>query len=238
MEVQRFIGKIKRVSGNEVTFTLDNGIDLTSLSRLSDGNLPTAEVVFRDQRMITPEQRKKAWALIHDVSRYTGYDPMDSQMWLKTYFMADTGSEYFSLSNCNVELARSFISYIIEFCFKFNIPFKDKGITLTDDASRFFWLCIKYRKCAICGLHADIHHVDTVGMGNDRRKVDHGERRMIALCRNHHQEVDRIGQETFDRLHQVQGIRLNDKDLVAFRITTKENVENHKIERGREIWRK
>lgn len=232
------VGKVVKMEGNTVTFELDEGVDIGELSRFSDGLQPSAEIKFDDNRIITAEQRKKIYALFGDIAIKSGHNPIEIKDWMKFYYMAEYDADYFSLANCSKSLATSFISYLIEFCFEWGIPFKDKGITLTDDASRFFWLCIKYRKCAICGLHADIHHVDTVGMGNDRRKVDHGERRLIALCRNHHQEVERIGQATFDRLHQVQGIKLNDRDLVAFKITTKENVENHKIERGREIWKK
>lgn len=226
--MERFIGRIKKIEGEEITFRLDRRVDINSLSRLSDGNYPTAEIVFSDQRGITPEQRKKAWAMINDVSRYTGYDPIDAEMWLKGYFMAETGNDYFSLSDCNVETARAFISHLIEFCFTWNIPFKDKGIHMADDVSKYLWLCIKHRKCVVCGLQADIHHVDTVGMGNDRRYVNHGELRLMAVCRKHHQEAEQIGQERFDRMNHVTGIRLNEKDLVEFRITTQKNVDSHR----------
>lgn len=231
--MERFIGKVIKIQGNQITFQLDREIDYNSLSRLSDGRLPKADVVFSDQRDIKPDQRKKAWALIREISLFTGYGMVDTQQLMKGFFMADTGHDIFSLSDCSVSTAREFISWMIEFCFKFNIPFKDKLSTLTDDTNRSLYLCIVYRKCCLCGLHADIHHVDNrVGMGRNRDSYDHGQSTYMALCRRHHNEAHNIGQYTFNKKHHVEGIKIKDEDLVKMKIMAVRTIENRSGRNG------
>ncbi|MGZ7328875.1 putative HNHc nuclease, partial [Streptococcus pyogenes] len=31
--------------------------------------------------------------------------------------------------------------------------------------NKWFYYCLKYRKCCICGKHADVCHIEVVGMG-------------------------------------------------------------------------
>lgn len=223
--MERHVGKLVRINGQEVTFLLTEPLDIERLGRLTDSpnpvisfKTPVAEITFFDNRRISPEQRKKIFALFEEISAYTGHFPTEVREILECRFIAQEGIEYFSLSDVNKTIAREFISYLIEFCFTWNIPFKDKGITMADDVSKYLWLCIKHRKCCVCGKDADRHHVDTVGMGRDRRKVNHSEHRFMALCRKHHQEVDLIGQETFDELNHVQGVKLSPEDVKEFGI--------------------
>lgn len=225
----RRIGKLKRVHNDEdFTFELDERVDLLELARLSDDDSIVAEIRFNDNRIISAEQRKKAWALIGDISRWSGYSMSEASEQMKIQYMLEADIDFFSLSDCSVSTAREFISYMIEFAFKWDIPFKDKGITLTDDENKFLWLCIKHRKCVVCGKKADVHHVDAVGMGRDRRTVNNTENRLMAVCREHHNAIEYIGQEEFDRVNHVQGILLNARDLKEFRIqgVNKDEKEN------------
>lgn len=222
------VGKVVKMEGNIVTFELDEGVDIGELSRFSDGLQPSAEIKFDDNREITAEQRKKVYALFRDIAMKSGHNPIEIKDWMKFYYMAEYDEDYFSLSNCEKSVATNFISYLIEFCFKWGIPFKDKGIHMADDVSRYLWLCLKYRVCCICGRKADVHHCDSVGMGNNRRLVNHGERFLMAICREHHQEVGEIGQVTFDEKYLIMGIKLNDEHLVEFGITTQKNVDRHR----------
>lgn len=222
------VGKVVKIEGNTITFELDEGVDIGELSRFSDGLQPSAEIKFDDNRVINAEQRKKIYALFGDIAIKSGHNPIEIKDWMKFYYMAEYDADYFSLANCEKSVATKFISYLIEFCFKWGIPFKDKGIHLADDVSRYLWLCLKYRVCCVCGKKADVHHCDSVGMGNNRRFVNHGERFLMAICREHHQEVGEIGQEEFDAKYLVMGIKLNDEHLVEFKITTQKNVDEHR----------
>lgn len=215
----RIYGEMMETDGETILFHLDEKVDVMELRRINDGEgRYRAEIVFDDNRIISSLQRKKAWALMGDISRWTGYSMLEVAEQMKIRFCIEQNMEWLSLSNCSVTDARNFITFLIDFCFEWNIPFKEKGLDLHDDIRAYLWLCIKHRKCAICGLKADIHHVDTVGMGRDRRKVRHDELRMIALCRKHHSESHNIGQSTFDEKYMVQGIKLNDDDIKKFKI--------------------
>ena len=222
----RVVGSLKKVDGMEIEFQIDERLDLEELRRLSVDGKIIADIAFHDKRAISPIQRKKAYALIRDVSRWTGYSILEAKEQMKVEYILQTGEDWISLGDCSMSEARSFISIVMEFCFEHNIPFKDKGLEMTDDINHYLFICIKHRKCAICGKRADIHHVDTVGMGRDRRKVDNSENRLIALCRNHHTEVHQRGQSEFDSIHHVQGIKVNEATLKRLKLPTKKIEEN------------
>lgn len=208
-----YVDQLLEIRGDEVVFKLDEFPDIDRLKQLSDDGYLKAEIRFDDNRRITAEQRKKTWALIGDIAKHTGFNPIEAGDWMKAYYMAESGAEYFSLSNCSVTTARLFISYIIEFCFLWNIPFKKKGMEMHDDINAYVWLCIKYRKCVLCGQKADWHHIDAVGAGNNRKTVDHSSRRLIALCRRHHNEAHQIGKDTFLNKHHIDGIKLTKQQI-------------------------
>ncbi|WP_129596076.1 putative HNHc nuclease [Anaerophilus nitritogenes] len=180
------------------------------IKRFAQNGKVKSEIRLDDGRTITAEQRKKAYATIRDMATYTGYMPEEMKEIMKYSYIANTGSDYFSLSNCSVTTARLFINYIIEFCFQWNIPLLDHGLNRTDDIGKYLWLCLKYKKCAICGKEAETHHWDAIGMGNDRKRIDDSSYRKIALCRVHHTEAHTIGRDTFAEKYHVYGITYTD----------------------------
>lgn len=214
----RRIGLVTKLSNEQITFFLDESVDFEELKRLANGKKLTAEIRFNDNRVINSEQRKKIYALFADISRWSGYTLLEIKEIMKVRYCLKENINLFSLSDCSLLVARDFISYIIDFCFEWNVGFKEMGLQLHDDITKYLWLCIKHRKCALCGKHADIHHVDTVGMGRDRRTVNNEENRLIALCRIHHVEVGTIGQETFDKKYHVTGIKISKENIKDFRI--------------------
>lgn len=214
-----YSGKLIESDGKRIAvFELDEDINQDEVIRFSPNNEYQAEIIFDDNRRLTSLQRKKAHALIADVARWSGDDPAYSKAWLKYYFVADTDNEYFSLSDCSVTTARLFINYLIEFAFKWNVPFKAKGMDVQDDIGKYLWLCIKYRKCTICGQHGEIHHLNAIGAGRDRKQIDHTQHDLICLCRDHHQEAHNLGIKTFKQRYMVAGIKLSSKDVKEFKI--------------------
>lgn len=214
-----YVGKLIESDGQYfMAFETSDVINVEEIRRFNTNGEFKATIKFDDERSLSADQRKKAHALLGDIARWSGDDPEYIKAWLKYYFIADTGAEYFSLSDTDMTTARLFINYLIEFAFKWDIPFKDKGLTLQDDIGKYLWLCLKYRKCAICGKHADVHHIDTVGAGRNRGKVNHSELEMIALCRTHHNEAHQIGWHTFNKKYQVAGIKLTVQDIKEFKI--------------------
>lgn len=172
-------------------------------------NIRRCEIRMDDGRRISAEQRKKAYATIADIARYTGELPEVMKEWLKYLHIARTGSPYFSLSNCSVDTARSFINTLMDYALEHGVILDDTGINRTDDISCYLYACLMHKKCAVCGRDGELHHWDTIGMGNDRRKADDSGHRKICLCRAHHMEAHSIGREEFTEKYKVYGIVIN-----------------------------
>lgn len=175
-----------------------------------DKRIKTAEIRFDDGRMISALQRKKAYATIRDISDYTGYLPEQQKEWLKYLHIERTGADYISLSDCTMDEAREFINTILEYAIEEGIPLSDLAINRTDDIGKYLYYCIKHKKCCICGRPGEIHHVDTIGMGNDRSKLDDSDHRKMCLCRNHHTIAHSRGMTAFEKMYHVYGIVIKD----------------------------
>ena len=173
---------------------------------LVEKRIKTAEMRFDDGRTITAEQRRKAYALINDISEYTGFLPEETKDRMKQVYFAKTGEEALSLSNCTITQAREFINTLIQFAIENGVQLSDKGVNLTDDIARYLYYCIMHRKCAVCGRAGEVHHVDAIGRGFDRTKVDDSKKRKICLCREHHTQAHNLGNDRFMKLYHVEGI--------------------------------
>lgn len=172
----------------------------------TDKRCRSAQIRLDDGRRITAEQRKKAYVTMNDIASYTGYLPEEQKEWLKYLHISRTGSDYFSLSDCSVDMAREFINTILDYALEEGIPLSDLGVNRTDDIGKYLYFCIKHKKCAVCGKPGEIHHVDAIGMGRDRRKVDDSESRKICLCRTHHTIAHTKGMDRFEQMYHVYGI--------------------------------
>ena len=172
------------------------------------------EIRVDDGRRISSDQRKKIYALIKDIADYTGHHPEYLKEHMKYDFMVKEDREYFSLSNIDMTTARYFIEHLLEFCFEWSVPLASNTVVLAREINNYLYLCLRYRKCAVCGKkHARIHHVDAVGSGRNRNEVDHTKLRLIALCAEHHQETHTIGWQTFNAKYKVEGIKVNEKTI-------------------------
>lgn len=160
-----------------------------------------------DGRHISAEQRKKAYATINDIAAYTGEVPEVMKEWLKYLYIYRTGAEYFSFSECSMDTAREFINVILDYALEMGIPLMDFALDRTDDIGHYLYACLKLKKCAICGRPGEIHHVDAIGMGNDRRTLDDSQHRKISLCRIHHTEAHTTGFDSFSNKYKVYGIK-------------------------------
>ena len=170
-------------------------------------NIRHAEVILDDGRHISIEQRKKIYATLRDISDYTGDPPEVTKEWMKYGYIERTGSDYFSLSNCSMTTAREFINYLMDVCLYNGIILTESGLKRTDDINAYLIQCIRHKRCCICGRPADIHHVDAIGMGNDRRSYDDSDSEIIALCRGHHVQAHNLGNIRFMERYKVYGIK-------------------------------
>lgn len=171
-----------------------------------NNNKINAEIKIDDNRTITSDQRKKIFATIKDISIYAGDHPEDLRAFLLYDYCIETGKMPFSLSNCSISTAREFITFIIDFILKENIPLSDAALSRTDDIDKYLWGCIKYKRCCLCGKDGETHHWDAIGMGNDRTTLDDSLKRKIQLCREHHSKAHAMGRDSFGRKYHVYGI--------------------------------
>jgi hypothetical protein len=216
MEVIR--GKITNIDeqGNvTITAKYDN-FDLLCKRKYKD-----VEIGLNDGRTITPEQRQTIYALINGIAEDTGNLPDTVKYFHKLEFMtkAHTGlaKAMFSLSDCDVTLAREFTKYLIEFCLDWGIDLNFNLFEFIGDdndlISHYVWACLKHKQCTCCGSKGELHHVDRIGMGNDRDEICHEGMEAMCLCRRHHDELHTIGDTKFyEKYHLDGGIPL-DKEL-------------------------
>ena len=105
-----------------------------------------------------------------------------------------------------MDTAREYINTILEYAIENGIPLSDLAIERTDDIGKYLYYCIMNRKCCICGQDGELHHVDSIGMGNDRRRLDDSGHRKMCLCRKHHTIAHQMGQARFAQMYKVFGI--------------------------------
>ena len=156
----------------------------------------TARILLADSRTITAEQRKKIYAMLGELADFVGDFPEIVKKTMKWEFRLqrlEKMAEDFSLSDCSVELASEFIDFLVELIIAWEVPLKTPLIELCEDIRKYVYTCLKYKKCAVCGRNADLHHVDQVGMGYNRKEIVHEGMRALPLCRKHHTEAHTIG---------------------------------------------
>lgn len=200
--------EIEQVSEDSGGTTLKVRLEKPVASLIRQRSISHVAVGLEDGRLITPLQQRKAYAMIRDISSYTGYAPEEMKELMKLEHMARVGDfEPFSLSDCSVTKAREFINTLMEYALKEGIILDESGLKRTDDIDTYLMQCIRYRRCCICGRPADIHHVDAIGMGNERDHYDDSQNEICALCRKHHTKAHQIGWSRFRSMYKVYGIQ-------------------------------
>ena len=215
--------------------------NISNIGNIQDIESDEAEVTLIGigEPLITPEQRRKVFALMRDITAFISgessrneirstlramqlnylIDVADSEavrFALTDNYCRLQGIDLFSLSpsneNCaSKELVSDFIDWLVNLCVENAIPCMDTLLNRCEDIERYIYACVLHKRCAICGKKADIHEVETVGMGRNRRKIGHVGQLVEPLCRGHHDECGRIGQKSFDELYHMQAIRLDEK---------------------------
>lgn len=183
------------------------------------------QIGLEDGRTITPEQRRKAFALVGEIAAHTGYTKDEAHLMLKHEFafrhLETLQQELFSLADCSVTTARAYINYLIDFCLMFDVPTRQPLADLCDDVAHYVYACLMRKKCCVCGKKAELHHVDRVGMGNNREKIAHVGRRALPLCREHHTQVDHLGDAALCDLYHVQPVVIDERLARTYNLKTR-----------------
>jgi hypothetical protein len=117
----------------------------------------------------------------------------------------------FHLSTATVTTARAFITMLVEIIIEYGIPTKEPLYGLCDDIERYVYACLMNKKCAVCGKKTELHHVQAVGMGRNRREIDHIGMQALPLCREHHEEAHRIGNPAFLEKYHLVSIPIDER---------------------------
>lgn len=149
------------------------------------------QIGLPDGRYISPEQRRKSYALMGEIADWMGESPKRTKSIMKWEFIVNRlqalHKELFSLSNCDMTTAREFISFLVEFILEHGVPTRVPLYELCEDIRKYVYACLMNKKCAVCGREdVDLHHFDQVGMGNDRTNIYQIGMRVLPLCREHH----------------------------------------------------
>ena len=64
--------------------------------------------------------------------------------------------------------------------------------------------------------------MDRVGMGNNRNEIIHEGRRCLPLCREHHGEVDNLGDERLCKRYHVQPVKIDARIIKKYRLRSQE----------------
>ena len=101
------------------------------------------------------------------------------------------------------------IEAILEFLFDNDIPFQTKTFDIIPDWFPKQMLCLKKKICVICGKPgADIAHVQTVGMGRNRAKINHTGMYIMSLCRECHIRQHQMGISSFMQKYHIKPIKV------------------------------
>ena len=205
------------------------GIVYVKTTRPAADNLSDdVRVVWQDRRLISPEQQRKAWAILGEICVWAGYMPREKEdvnAHLKQRFLLQQVEEYqreaFSLSNCTMTRAREYIDFLIEFCLMNSVPTRFSLADYAEDIRRYVYACLVHKKCAVCGGPAELHHVDAIGMGYNRNEKPQLGNLVLPLCRDHHMEIHRIGRTNFMDLHHLEPIELDRRIAKIYNLTRK-----------------
>ena len=185
---------------------LVEGVDLTddALLLLDNGYPLDVNIEIQDGKKITVKQRKKIFALVNDIEGHTG-QPRD---WLRLMFQDYVSllkgySKRLSLSDCTRKQAGELIDVILEWIFINDIPLNYKTSDLMKNDQTFLYLATVHRKCVICGKYGELAHYHAVGRGRNRRKIDHTDNKVLALCHFHHKQQHDMGMDSFNAKYHL-----------------------------------
>ena len=188
---------------NKTSLLLDNGLEVE------------CEVRAIDPFLITDKQRRKVFALCNDIEAYTGQPREYMREMFQDYITFLNGyDKRLSLSNCSREQARQLIEVILDWVFHNNIPLNYKTSDLLKNDKAFLYWSTVNRNCVLCGKSgADLAHHYAIGRGANRKKMQHYDYEVLALCREHHSEQHNIGVKSFDEKYILEDswIKVDDK---------------------------
>lgn len=201
---------------------------LPSLDRAILRRYDKVLVEFADGRRISPEQRKKAYALMGEIADWIGDVPEYVKRLMKLEFVANRmqtiGEKIFSLSDTDVTTAREFISFLIDFMIEHEVPSRVPLYELCEDIQKYVYACLMHKQCAVCGRRADVHHLSGSRAGHGGlkwREKDQTGALVLPLCRVHH-ELCHNGEKEFLERYHLEGVEFTREIAKVYKAKMKE----------------
>lgn len=195
-------------------------------------DMKDAVVFLPDGRKRSIDQLGKAWALIGEIALWAGYKAHESSQvnaLMKRDFLLQrfdrlsaAAIREFSMSDVDVSTASLYIGWLVDFVLENNIPTKRPVTELCEDVQAAVYSAMMHKRCIVCGRKADLHHVDRVGMGGDRREICHIGMRALPLCREHHQEAHQHGDGVLMDKYHLEPVEIDQRIARAYRLGRKE----------------
>ena len=162
-----------------------------------------------DSRPLSDKQRRMCYAMIGAIADWAGSGTEEVKEAFKLDFWAERvdtlADKIFSLSDAPMSLVAEFQRFLVAFILTHDVPTKFPLREYVDDIEAYTYFCLVRRKCAVCGKRAEGHHIDAIGMGNDRTEEQHEGREVMSLCREHHTEIHTIGYGAFMKKYHLNG---------------------------------
>lgn len=191
-------------------------------------DMKKATVFLHDGRKHSRDQHGKVFALLGEIALWAGYKAgetgelnavMKTEFLLKRYdTLSAAAIKAFSMSDADVSTVSLYITFLIDFVLENNIPTKRPITELCEDIQQAVYSAMMHKRCIVCGQKAELHHVDRVGMGNNRHHICHIGREALPLCRIHHQEADQIGDAALMDKYHLEPIVIDERIAKKYRL--------------------
>ena len=173
----RLEGKIVEADANWLTVRVPYHPDYVSK------DMEKATVFLHDGRKHSRDQHGKVFALIGEIAMWAGYKAsetsevnadMKRDFLLKRFDeLSAAAIKSFSMSDGDVSTVSLYITHLIDFILEHNIPTKRPLTEMCEDIQQAVYSAAMHKRCIVCGQKADLHHVDRVGMGGNRKEICH-----------------------------------------------------------------
>jgi len=210
-------GQIIAHTGDLIEVKLIDPLDVETVKKQAVNGKYYVNVEVFEKDSITAEQRRHLYALFGDIAEYIGL-PLDAVEAERKYqFMLDEVlPELPSLGYNRMKktTASQFIEHTIMYCIDNDIPFRKENWYLDQATSKMLFALTMKRICWVCGAErSEIAHVESVGAGRNRKKIDHTKHHLMCLCRNHHQEQHNMGINHFISKYHIKPIKLQEEHI-------------------------
>lgn len=181
-------------------------------------------VEFADGRTRSPEQNRKAHALIGEIAGWAGYLPAEMKRLMKIEFktkhLETLEHKIFSMHDADVTLVKEFITFLVDFIIENGVPTRVPLYEQCEDIGRYVYACLMNKRCAVCGKKADVHHLTGSRLGHGGlawREKDQSGAYVLPLCRVHHTECH-TGEADFLARYHLEGIEMDDQLKKVYKV--------------------